>query len=114
MPSSGLLGKVRFVLWGIVAVAVIGAGVSMLGTLQQSVQDGRNAPAAIRIGGPFELTAHTGAAFSSQQLQGKPHLVFFGFTNCPDICPTTLVDISQLLDTLGNDADKLEALFITV
>jgi protein SCO1/2 len=47
-------------------------------------------------------------------MRGKPFLVFFGFTHCPDICPTTLFDISQLLHQLGPDADRTGALFITV
>ncbi len=47
-------------------------------------------------------------------MKGKPFLVFFGFTHCPDICPTTLFDMSQLMKALGPDADRTGALFITV
>jgi protein SCO1/2 len=51
---------------------------------------------------------------SDADIKGKPFLVFFGFTHCPDICPTTLFEISQVMKTLGPDADRTGALFITV
>jgi protein SCO1/2 len=47
-------------------------------------------------------------------MKGKPFLVFFGFTHCPDVCPTTLFDVSEVLRDLGPDADRTGALFITV
>ena len=45
------------------------------------------------IGGPFELTSHRGEAVSDRSLRGRPYLAFFGFTHCPDICPTTLFEL---------------------
>jgi protein SCO1/2 len=69
-------------------------------------------PAA--IGGPFHLVDQNGTAFSDQDMKGKPYLVFFGLTHCPDICPTTLFEMSQLMRKLGPDADRVGALFITV
>jgi protein SCO1 len=66
------------------------------------------------IGGPFQLTDQNGKPFSNRDMQGKPYLVFFGYTHCPDICPTTLFEMSQLFRKLGPDADKAGALFITV
>ncbi len=70
-------------------------------------------PGAAAIGGPFQLTAHTGKDVSEQDLLGKPYLVFFGYTNCPDICHTTLFEMSEILRALGPDA-KVGALFVTV
>lgn len=70
--------------------------------------------AASTVGGPFTLTDQTGRKFTEQDLKGKPYLMFFGFTNCPDICPTALFDISEVLRALGPDADKTRALFVTV
>jgi len=64
--------------------------------------------------GEFTLTDAAGQAFTRQRLAGAPTLVFFGFTHCPDVCPTTLFDMSQLLRKLGPDADRTGALFITV
>ena len=62
----------------------------------------------------FQLTDTSGRAFTRGDLAGAPTLVFFGFTHCPDICPTTLFDVSQVLKKLGPDADRAGALFITV
>src|SRR5258708_28369236 len=66
------------------------------------------------MGGPFRLTDQNGKAITDQDLKGKPFLVFFGFTHCPDVCPTALFDMSEVLTRLGPDADKVNALFITV
>ncbi len=70
--------------------------------------------AVAAVGGPFHLEDQNGKIVSDADMKGKPFLVFFGFTHCPDICPTTLFDISQVLHTLGPDADRAGALFITV
>jgi len=66
------------------------------------------------IGGSFKLNDQNGKAITDQDLKGKPFLVFFGFTHCPDVCPTALFDMSEVLNRLGPDADKVNALFITV
>jgi len=66
------------------------------------------------IGGPFTLTDQNGKPVSERDLKGKPFLVFFGFTHCPDVCPTTLFEVSEVLRSLGPDADRTRALFITV
>ena len=63
------------------------------------------------IGGPFTLTDQNGRTVHDQDFSGKPFLVFFGFTHCPDVCPTTLFEISEILRTLGPDADRIHALF---
>jgi protein SCO1 len=69
---------------------------------------------AADIGGPFHLTDQNGRAVSDQDFKGKPFLVFFGFTHCPDVCPTTLFDVSEVLRDLGPDSDRVGAAFITV
>ncbi|MEX2128199.1 MAG: SCO family protein [Xanthobacteraceae bacterium] len=66
------------------------------------------------IGGPFRLTDQDGRAVTEADFKGKPFLVFFGFTNCPDICPTALFEMSETLRRLGPAADKTAALFISV
>jgi protein SCO1 len=71
-------------------------------------------PAAAAVGGPFRLEDQNGRAVTDQDMKGRPFLVFFGYTHCPDICPTTLFDMSQVLQKLGPDADRTGALFITV
>jgi protein SCO1 len=66
------------------------------------------------IGGPFNLVDQNGQVVTDQDLKGHPFLVFFGFTHCPDVCPTTLFEVSEILRALGPDADRARALFITV
>jgi protein SCO1/2 len=70
--------------------------------------------AVAAVGGPFALEDQNGKPFTDQNMKGRPFLVFFGFTHCPDICPTTLFDISQVLNKLGPDAARTGALFFTV
>jgi protein SCO1/2 len=70
--------------------------------------------AVAAVGGPFHLEDQNGKPVSDADMKGKPFLVFFGFTHCPDICPTTLFEISQVMKALGPDADRTGALFITV
>jgi protein SCO1 len=70
--------------------------------------------AVAAIGGPLNLEDQNGKPFTDAQMKGRPFLVFFGFTHCPDICPTTLFDMSQVMKALGPDADRVGALFITV
>ena len=62
----------------------------------------------------FRLTDHEGKAVGPQDLQGRASLVFFGFTYCPEVCPTTLSDISTWLDALGEEAKDLNVVLITV
>jgi protein SCO1/2 len=69
-------------------------------------------PAA--IGGPFQLTDQNGKAVTDKNLKGKPTLIFFGYTHCPDVCPTSLFEISEVLRAMGKDADKVNAVFISV
>jgi protein SCO1/2 len=73
---------------------------------------GATAPAS--IGGPFQLSDQTGAPVTEAALQGRPSVIFFGFTHCPDICPTSLFEISEVLRAMGSDADKVNAYFVSV
>lgn len=66
------------------------------------------------VGGPFTLTDHTGKRVTEKDFLGRYMLVFFGFTNCPDICPSGLQVISAALDKLGTKADDVTPVFITV
>jgi protein SCO1/2 len=75
---------------------------------------GTAAVQAVSIGGPFNLIDQNGQPFSDKDLKGKSFLTFFGFTHCPDVCPTTLFEISEVLRYLGPDADHTAALFISV
>jgi protein SCO1/2 len=69
---------------------------------------------ASAVGGPFALIDQDGRTVTDADMKGKPFLVFFGFTHCPDVCPTTLFEVSEVLAKLGSDADRVGALFVTV
>ncbi|HEY1473042.1 MAG TPA: SCO family protein [Pseudolabrys sp.] len=88
---------------------VIFLGVILFTTHYQGTGGGPSA-----IGGPFNLIDQNGKPISDQDMKGRPFLVFFGYRYCPDICPTTLFEMSELMRTLGKDADRVGALFITV
>jgi protein SCO1 len=66
------------------------------------------------VGGPFKLIDQNSKPITDQDMRGKPFLVFFGFTHCPDVCPTTLFDVSEVFRALGSDAKGVRALFVTV
>ena len=89
-----------------------GIAVAIALMLSQPLVRAANSP--VTIGGPFTLTASDGMTVTEQTYRGKWLLVFFGFTSCPDTCPTALLDIAAALEKLGPDADKLQPLFITV
>ncbi|MBI3701718.1 MAG: SCO family protein [Afipia sp.] len=69
-------------------------------------------PAA--IGGPFQLTDQNGQTVTEKNMLGKPSIIFFGFTHCPDICPTSLFEMSEVLRAMGPDAGKVNAYFVSV
>ncbi|MFO0152323.1 MAG: SCO family protein [Burkholderiales bacterium] len=66
------------------------------------------------FGKNFTLTDHTGKTRSLSDYQGKVVLIFFGFTQCPDVCPTTLAELSEVMKKLGSGADRVQVFFITV
>jgi len=66
------------------------------------------------LGGPFQLTDQSGTTVTDKSLQGRPSLIFFGFTHCPDVCPTSLFEISEVLRAMGKDADRVNAYFVSV
>ncbi|OYX74807.1 MAG: copper-binding protein [Bradyrhizobium sp. 35-63-5] len=74
----------------------------------------RGAAPVASVGGPFRLTDQAGQVVTEKSLQGRPTLIFFGFTHCPDICPTTLFEMSEVLRAMGPDADRINTYFISV
>jgi protein SCO1/2 len=95
----------------VVAVAISAAA---LGYLYLNQKQGSIGAAAVPIGGPIQLTDQDGRPFDSATLKGKPYAVFFGFTHCPDACPTTLSEIARTEDEIGAPAKELTTLFVTV
>jgi protein SCO1/2 len=77
-------------------------------------QFGGGGPGPSAIGGPFALVDQDGKPITDADMKGKPFLIFFGYTHCPDVCPTTLFELSEVMNVLGKDANGLRALFVTV
>ncbi|HMN72878.1 MAG TPA: SCO family protein [Rhodoblastus sp.] len=71
-------------------------------------------PRTAAIGGPFRLKDQNGAVVDSAALKGKPYAIFFGFTHCPEICPTTMVDMAALMGKLGDEAKDFKIYFVSV
>jgi protein SCO1/2 len=74
----------------------------------------RSVTAPSTVGGAFQLTDQSGQTVTEKSLQGRPTLIFFGFTHCPDVCPTSLFEISEVLRAMGKDADRVNAYFVSV
>lgn len=108
---------IRIVLWGLVGLALIAAASLGLGwyvtefSQKGSLDIGK--PVA-EIGGPFTLTDTKGNKVSDTDFAGRPRLMYFGFTYCPDVCPTTLSELTSYLEELGDKANELAVIFITV
>jgi protein SCO1/2 len=103
----------RIALWGVVALVVGVALVAMLAP-DRTPHTSDQASYADLIGGPFALTAPDGSRVTDQTLKGTPFAIFFGFTRCPDVCPTTLSRMAQLRKQLGPDGDKFRIVFVSV
>jgi protein SCO1 len=93
-------------LWLLASCLAIGAGLAEPSLAQPRA--GSEGDAA------FAAIDHTGRSFSSASLAGHPYAIFFGFTRCPDVCPTTLLEMSKRLQDLGSDGDRLKVVFVTV
>jgi protein SCO1/2 len=65
-------------------------------------------------GGPFKLTDQTGQTVTEKNMVGRPTIIFFGYTHCPDVCPTSLFEMSEVLRAMGPAADRINAYFVTV
>ena len=105
--------RVRIILWALVAVVLAAYAFLMLRPVQETPT--QQQPLTISsIGGPFTLTGSDGKQFSSASLAGKPYAIFFGFTHCPDVCPTTLARMVRLRQQLGAGDGVFQILFVTV
>lgn len=99
----------------IIPLASLALGLVLLLLTAWVILSDRNQPGGgtVKIGGPFALISQEGEVISSKDLLGAPFLVFFGFTHCPDVCPTALYEMSEVFRKLGPDK-KIKALFVTV
>ena len=109
-------GSPRFVLVAaaLAALVILGAGVFLALALRDNPRGATGTMLASAIGGPFRLTDQNGKTVTDADLKGKWSLVYFGYTHCPDACPTALNDISIALEDLGTKRDAVRPVFITV
>ncbi len=103
----------------ILGAALIGLGIGVAATFIFDIGAGDDPQSAgggqgDGPGGPFTLTSHTGETVSDATFHGRMMLITFGFTHCPDVCPTTLMDLHNVLDALGDDADAVQPVFVSV
>jgi protein SCO1/2 len=99
---------VRLTAWG--AIAVITAALLYVALIPRAPESSGIAS----VGGPFRLLSHEGQMVSSEALRGKPFALFFGFTQCPDVCPTSMLEITNDLNALGTSARDFRVYFLTV
>lgn len=105
MDRRALILPVAAFLFGLISL-----GLAAMWTFAPAPDGGRTSA----VGGPFELTSMDGTRVSNRQFEGAPMLVFFGFTHCPDICPTKMMELSEIFRAAGEKAGKTRAVFITV
>jgi protein SCO1/2 len=105
------LTRLRLILWLIVGTVALGM-VALI--WRHSEQKQTTSTALGTIGGPFTLTGADGKPFASAKLNGRPAAIFFGFTHCPDVCPTTLARLVKLRRQLGQGDEAVSIVFVSV
>jgi protein SCO1/2 len=113
IPSQSNVRRVRLLLWILVALAIVGAA-ALLAIRSEPVRpDDSTTSAQSSFGGPFTLVGSDGQPFSSEKLLGKPYAIYFGFTRCGDVCPTTLSRLVKLRNEAGSE-NKFRIVFVTI
>jgi protein SCO1 len=109
-------GSPRFAIAAVIlaGVLVLAAGALLAIAYRENPKGAAGTLLSSAIGGPFRLEDQNGKPFTDADLKGKWHLLFFGYTHCPDTCPTALNEISLALDRLGKKRDEVGVVFITV
>ena len=114
-PEQRAAGQKTFhkVVWVLVAIF---AGIGLLALFGPDRPAAPDQPTNYgdTVGGAFSLTAPDGSTVTDQTLKGKPFAIFFGFTRCPDVCPTTLAKMARLRQQMGEDGDRFEIVFVSV
>ena len=105
--------RIRIGLWVVVVLAALVGLVIALRPMPTEAPVASSG-SLMDIGGQFTLTGTDGKAFSSEGLAGKPYALFFGFTHCPDVCPTTLARLTRLRTKLGRGDDSFAIVLVTV
>jgi len=103
------LKTIRRILWGLVAVAMLGVGAGAFWLTNRPVVE-----ASGFGGGTYALVDQRGAPVDQTMFQGHPSALFFGFTHCPEVCPTTMAEMSAWFEQLGDEGKDLQAYFVTI
>ena len=113
--SSNLARSAALVVGCLIFTGAVGAaGYLYMGGKAPGAQQCPGGVVGAAIGGPFELTDHTGKRFSDKDLVGQPTLMYFGYGTCPDVCPTELADTAAVVDILGEKGLTVRPVFVTV
>lgn len=112
-PPRSTLKQVRLLLWGLIALAIVGAAALALIQRVTVHPSGAKLPARSDFGGAFTLIGSDGRPFSSARLLGKPYAMYFGFTRCGDVCPTTLSRLVKLRKEVGGN-EGFAIVFVTI
>ena len=117
------IGRLRGLAWVVVVLAIVGIGIwaarheaggPQTAAVPPAPSAGGEMKPVAGVGGAFTLTDQHGRRFTEADLLGKPTAMFFGYTFCPDVCPTTLLEVEGWMRELGADADRLRVVFVTV
>ena len=103
------LKTIRRILWGLVAVAMLGVGAGAFWLTNRPVVE-----ASGFGGGTYALVDQRGEPVDQTMFQGHPSALFFGFTHCPEVCPTTMAEMSAWFEQLGDEGKDLQAYFVTI
>lgn len=106
------LKTIRWILWGITGAVSLSLFLAVL--WREGGFGPEKSPETQAFRADFELTDHLGMVRTEEGFAGRWLLVFFGFANCPDVCPTTLAEVAAVMDGLGEDAARVQPLFISI
>lgn len=111
MSRAQIAGIIIMLLAAIIGVTAI---LYSFGSQSPKVTGGLGVSRAVPVGGPFEMTDHTGKTVTEDLLKGRYSLIYFGYTFCPDVCPTELQDMSVAINLAGAAGEKVTPIFVTV
>ena len=109
-----MLLKIRITAWALIAFFLAAYAARYISNELRSTDPAATATPMMPLEGNFRLTTNSGKLFNADNLMDKPTVVFFGFTNCPDVCPTGLAELTELMRLLKDSADRLQVLFVAV
>ena len=109
-----MVARLRILLWALVALAAAALVFLLTRPAPELPAATETALPLVEVGGPFTLIGADGQPYASTRLAGKPFAIFFGFTHCPDVCPTTLARLTRLRRQLGEGDDAFQIVFVTV